>query len=1411
MQNRWLYDGVAKAEGVNTDDPNFQFNIGGTLWADWMAEYGVLKDDTNPIQAEDGNLYARPVFTSQDQADQVLGKIQEEHWNNALQNDDPFLEFARTYTQGYNAQYDTLDDNSKLRLNNYADILASHYDYGTKKEDLEQAVGNVKNIKELQRYEPHLKREYPNHIKLIDDALASGQYDVDGIIELLHDAKRLDPKFVEKEGRFNAFVDNFQAGTYHLIKDLGGSINWLDPDNKNVVGDAMIKFGEEGTGDLFLGAKGNRYITEDKPFEFSFDSIMDDEFWVVHGAQTIPAMLSFLIPGTAGMKGGQALFRATPYFKNLRFMEEALSGTADGLKLLNKMKWTDRSATAVSGAISGRVSESMIEAGGNFLQMKEMGYSDEDAGRSAQQVFKGNMSLVGLDAMQLMAVVTKVPTAMLPSFSKWGKRAFNTTAFTTSAVMEGGEEVLQNYFHHMGRASVDDEIVDHGWWDAMINMDSDSKRAFALGTVFGGIQQGGFALGNRFFNKESIPQEQADKIVKDEYVRFQTLQEVRDQGQTKFKGKITEWLGKASSLNILKDKLKILYTDKEIQQVFTLDQIKQMGYTEEFITENNLGREITEEHPRYDKTEGGKQFEMGVQGWNEALEEGGFGALFGINADNHTLVEEITEIIYERIKEVNPDLYNRILAWEQRHQGKSNLEGRELFSSAFGFLYADIQESGKSADERADLIDAGVEIDEQLFDEVARYFVLDDKNILDDLTDNRMEFNAGDIFVNRALNDLSDITVYKMWEDRSPINMLMQDKIIPTDPGSPTDFLEKKREVETLEEILFGENWVNPILSESLMPNEKDEIFVPHKTEEKVATLKVDPEVVEMIREEKINEERLEELREINRSKRKEPIYNEKLTQVARSRAYDKAQLESMIEKMQGEIATMDGGLKWLKETFGTARGFKRLNKVEQVRQILQMKEYLDSKSNEQLNLFGGARFTIPRSMFESTTWDANKRKLIKSILTKYKDIKTAGALRLYIPDDLSDGKIKNLTKLMTGYDKYTKEQGKQVYQTDKDGNFVLTKKPKNYKGKKPFVPKKIPLKDWTKSTSGLFKDGDITIDFDENGRRYIQFKGKKQISPAVVSFIALSRDAKKKGFKAKKNEKGVMTYEGMTRPEYNDALARATEIGATELVEQSDDVFNAILDMEYDKENRPDFADISLNWYKGAVDEAIEFTLTELPSLAKEENQLLFRALLGFTSPDNAVEMNENLTIEIYKHIERNGGLPNFEYKNNSAKKIKDSEGNEVGLPNSISDNIEAFFKLRELKGGTQQAIDWMMEKHELDDIIDLGKEVGKKINKGNFGVTSWSYGEFDNKIYGMEMFGFKVGVFTGNLLGHGETGTMDLWMTRQMGRWLGTPFKQGLSEAQNVRNPLIFGFCAHGNCRYGDQFVSLFGFLTE
>ena len=1399
---KWLFDGVAKAEGVNTDNENFKFNVGGVLYADWMADYGVLKNDANPIIAEDGKPYARPVFTSEEQSVQVTNKIQKDHWQNALKSDDPFLEFAKSYTHGYNADISKMDEDSLLRLNNYADVIADHYRYGEQVKMLDQSIGNVNNITELQQYEKHIRANYPQQQSLIDEMLKSGSSNMDEVYSRLHEDQEKDIKNPTEEGAFRTAVDNFQAGMYFMVKDIGGAVNLADQkfgsddDGENSVGNWMKGVGERGL-------EYNQYEQKEN---FEFEDVMSQEFWTTNVAQTIPAMLSFLIPGTLGVKGTSALLKGTAYFRNLQKFEQAFNGTAKGLKTLKKMNMVERVAVGVGGATSGRIVESLIESGGNFENMRDLGYTDEQSGRSAQQVFMSNMKLIATDVPQIMSVMTKLPVGLLPSFGKWAQRGINVSKFGVSSGVEGLEEVAQNYFQHMGEASINNEIEDKGFWDAMTNMDSESKKAFAVGTLMGGIQQGGFSLGQTLLNPDALTNEQVDEINNNEYVRFVDRKEAKEQSTQKFEGKLGDWLTKVSGLNALKDKLTISFVDKTIRDVYTEAELKIMGYSDPESSKATI--RIKEDNPRYNKKVGGKQYIAEPSGISET-KDGQSNILFGLSADNHTAIEEVTEVIHDRIKETDPDLYNEIEAWKQSNQGKTNYQGRELFSKTFSFLYADIKEGGESAFEKSELIKGGVEVDAQLFDRVASLFELDGVNLIDEITDSRPEYDGVSGKIDEMLADTQDIEVINYDADTlndqqiasteeglNEASVLQDVAQLNNDnaPGSVKDLLDQKQQVNKLEEILFGDEYLDPIIYESNLPDEVDWAYVPHSKKKEIAKIQLNEEQKKLLKKEKRKEDDLEILRQKNRAKRKEPMFNESLSTEARSRAYTKKQIETKLEEIQVDVLQQEGGQKFIDDNFGSLKSHKRLNKMQQIDQILALQEFLNPKSEQgQLDMFEGARFNIPSSLFEKVTWDQNKKKIMRSILGKYGDLKTNGSLRIYVPNDLTDTKLKNLHKLMTGWTKQAKdEDGKAKFKTNKKGEFVLTERPDNYKGKKPFKPKKIPINVFTKNSSGLFKSDNIIDNIDADGKRYIEYTQKKGIAPPVASWIAYDRDAEQKGFRTKFDEKNQKeAYRAMTREEYYEALERAVEIGAIELTEQSDDIFNTLLDLEYDKDNRPDFADISLGWYTESVQEAIKvLKRSELPSLKEKKNELLYRALLGFTSPDNAVDFNENLAIEIYKSIESHGS-PKFTYKSETSSFFEDSEGNQVGVPQSITSNINAFFKMKDELGSFENAIAWMKKKHPLEKLQSMAEKIGKvsidkktgefkKIDKMQ--VKAWSYGEFDSKIYGTEIFGFKVGTFTGNLLGISDVGTMDLWMSRQMSRWLGAPFKQGTENALNL-----------------------------
>ena len=113
--------------------------------------------------------------------------------------------------------------------------------------------------------------------------------------------------------------------------------------------------------------------------EFEWSDVADPDFWVTKVPRIIPTMAA-IIPAAIGgaYAGGTA----------------AGAGAAKlGLGALGT-KIAVGFGTGAAGAIASRPIESLMEAGGMFNQMKDEGYSDEEAGKAAEEVFWNNAKLI---------------------------------------------------------------------------------------------------------------------------------------------------------------------------------------------------------------------------------------------------------------------------------------------------------------------------------------------------------------------------------------------------------------------------------------------------------------------------------------------------------------------------------------------------------------------------------------------------------------------------------------------------------------------------------------------------------------------------------------------------------------------------------------------------------------------------------------------------------------------------------------------------------------------------------------------------------------------------------------------------------------------------------------------------------
>jgi len=203
---------------------------------------------------------------------------------------------------------------------------------------------------------------------------------------------------------------SFKAGFGDVYTTMGGTMEWLG-------------FSKEAS-DVYRDY-GNRlqqaYIPPSDMSEFTMGKLSDSEWWATTGVRSVPFTLS-LIP--AAIVGAYAGVTAAG----------AIGLGAFGTTVLG----------AVGGAALSRPVESAFEAGGAYDEGLAKGMSEEEAQEAADQVFKGNMMLTGVDAVQFAASFTPLRVA-----GKSGQRVMlqRTLAAITKlggvGLMEAAEERYQ--------------------------------------------------------------------------------------------------------------------------------------------------------------------------------------------------------------------------------------------------------------------------------------------------------------------------------------------------------------------------------------------------------------------------------------------------------------------------------------------------------------------------------------------------------------------------------------------------------------------------------------------------------------------------------------------------------------------------------------------------------------------------------------------------------------------------------------------------------------------------------------------------------------------------------------------------------------------------------------------------------
>ena len=254
-------------------------------------------------------------------------------------------------------------------------------------------------------------------------------------------------EFVEREKRPSLFEyagRSFVAGLGDIYVNLGNVMKWGKIPTGGIA-DTWIDYGKKME-DIYIPA-------DDKPF--SYDKLLSPEFYATSVIRSVPSTLS-LIP--AALIGAELGIGAGT----------VMTGRALGA-------FTKTILGSIGAATLSRPLESAMEASGTYQQAIDSGMPEDEARRAANETFKGNMSLVGLDAAEFA-------TAFMPM--KFNTNILALRILSTLgkvggvAAMEGAEERYQQIVQEM---AVNPEAKISDFFTNNPNL----NEATAIGAIFG--------------------------------------------------------------------------------------------------------------------------------------------------------------------------------------------------------------------------------------------------------------------------------------------------------------------------------------------------------------------------------------------------------------------------------------------------------------------------------------------------------------------------------------------------------------------------------------------------------------------------------------------------------------------------------------------------------------------------------------------------------------------------------------------------------------------------------------------------------------------------------------------------------------------------------------------------------------
>lgn len=192
------------------------------------------------------------------------------------------------------------------------------------------------------------------------------------------------------------------------------------------------------------------YLPPPNMEEFTFDRIVDPDWWATSGVESVPSFLSLIPAAVIGAYGG------------------AIAAGTMGLGAFG---------TAIMGALGGatlsRPVESAFEAASAYDEALIQGHTDSEARERAEFVFKSNMALTGMDFAEFALAFTplrmtgrEVPKALAR------RVAAVTGRLAGVGALEAGEEGFQTAIQQLARGE-------------RVSWNSEMKEAMVIGGIFG--------------------------------------------------------------------------------------------------------------------------------------------------------------------------------------------------------------------------------------------------------------------------------------------------------------------------------------------------------------------------------------------------------------------------------------------------------------------------------------------------------------------------------------------------------------------------------------------------------------------------------------------------------------------------------------------------------------------------------------------------------------------------------------------------------------------------------------------------------------------------------------------------------------------------------------------------------------